>query len=100
MNEEELEGENVLGDAESETESTINESADQATKEDENITLNTEGDDENNTTPIDSEEMGKNYKSIIENLMQENKKLRKKNLLYLKANKSIKKNHKIFFTKF
>jgi len=38
MNEEELEGENVLGDAESETESTINESADQATKEDENIT--------------------------------------------------------------
>lgn len=38
MNEEELEGENVLGDAESETESTINESADQATKDDENIT--------------------------------------------------------------
>jgi len=38
MNEEDLEGENVLGDAESETESTINESADQATKEDENIT--------------------------------------------------------------
>ena len=38
MNEEELEGEQVLGDAESETESTINESADQATKEDENIT--------------------------------------------------------------
>ena len=38
MNEEELEGENVLGDAESETESTINESAEQATKEDENIT--------------------------------------------------------------
>jgi len=38
MNEEELEGENVLGDAESETESTINESVDQATKEDENIT--------------------------------------------------------------
>lgn len=38
MNEEELEGENVLGDAKSETESTINESADQATKEDENIT--------------------------------------------------------------
>ena len=38
MNEEELEGENVLGDAESETESTINESADQEPKEDENIT--------------------------------------------------------------
>ena len=38
MNEEELEDENVLGDIESETESTINESADQAPKEDENIT--------------------------------------------------------------
>jgi flagellar motor switch protein FliN len=38
MNEEELEDENVLGDTVSETESTINESADQAPKEDENIT--------------------------------------------------------------
>ena len=38
MNEEELEDENVLGDTESETESTIDESVDQAPKEDENVT--------------------------------------------------------------
>ena len=38
MNEEELEDENVLGDTESETESTIDESVDQAPKENENVT--------------------------------------------------------------
>ena len=38
MNEEELEDENVLGDTESETESTIDESVDQAPKEYENVT--------------------------------------------------------------
>ena len=38
MNEEELEDENVLGDTESETESTIDESADQVPKEEENET--------------------------------------------------------------
>jgi len=38
MNEEEIEDENVQGDTESETETTIDESADQIPKEDENIT--------------------------------------------------------------
>ena len=38
MNEEEIEDENVLGDNESETETTIDESADQTPKEDENVT--------------------------------------------------------------
>ena len=38
MNEEELEDENVLGDTGSETESTIDESANQVPKEDENVT--------------------------------------------------------------
>jgi len=38
MNEEEIEDENVQGDTESETETTIDESADQIPKEDENVT--------------------------------------------------------------
>ena len=47
-------------------------------EESENETLNTEGDDDNNTVPLDSEELGSNYKEIIRKLKKENKQLKKK----------------------
>lgn len=45
--------------------------------ENQNESLVSEGDDDNETVPIDSEEMGTNYKEIIKKLMKENKNLKR-----------------------
>ncbi len=45
--------------------------------ENQNESLVSEGDDDNETVPIDSEEMGMNYKEIIKKLMKENKNLKR-----------------------
>ena len=62
MNEEELEDENVLGDTESETESTIDESVDQAPKENENVT----SDEDNKAEKVDFHEFDDVEKTNID----------------------------------